>query len=214
MSWKSHDVVPNASFTRHDVSHCSVDVAVITVLFISAAYEISSSGSSLKTLDNIGWFVMWWNQSPWASLRCQRESSLYHMKNVSDRDSNPGPEVIGTNLSWHMHTQGEEYILWSDFYLLSSFNFSFLIWYKKLKWVSLCCHQKTLWGFLRKTQKIHFLQKCLNKKVNGTIRKCSSRAFQWMVMSLCFDNLKFFGQFLWLVSPSLGDQSRHQSLNS
>jgi hypothetical protein len=46
-SWKSHDVVPNASFTRNDISHCSVDVAVITELCISAAYQISSSGSSL-----------------------------------------------------------------------------------------------------------------------------------------------------------------------
>jgi hypothetical protein len=31
---------------------------------------------------------------------------------------------------------------------------------------------------------------------NGTIRKCSSRAFQWMVMSVSFDNRKSFGQFL------------------
>jgi hypothetical protein len=46
-SWKSHDVVLNASFTRHGVSHCSVDVAIITELCISAAYRISSSGSSL-----------------------------------------------------------------------------------------------------------------------------------------------------------------------
>jgi hypothetical protein len=29
---KSYDVVPNASFARHDVSHCSVDVTVITEL--------------------------------------------------------------------------------------------------------------------------------------------------------------------------------------
>jgi hypothetical protein len=28
---------------------------------------------------------------------------------------------------------------------------------------------------------------------NGTIRKCSSRAFQWMVMSVGFDNLNVFG---------------------
>jgi hypothetical protein len=46
-SRKSHDVVPNASFTRHDVSHCSVDVTIITELCISATYQISSSGSSL-----------------------------------------------------------------------------------------------------------------------------------------------------------------------
>jgi hypothetical protein len=43
----THDVVPNASFARHDVSHCSVDVAVFNELCISAAYRISSSGSSL-----------------------------------------------------------------------------------------------------------------------------------------------------------------------
>jgi hypothetical protein len=49
-SWKSHDVVPNASFTRHDVAHCSVDVTVITELCISAAYRISSSGSSLPRI--------------------------------------------------------------------------------------------------------------------------------------------------------------------
>jgi hypothetical protein len=48
-SWKSHDVVPSASFTRHDVSHYSVDVAVITELCIGAAYRISSSGSLLRT---------------------------------------------------------------------------------------------------------------------------------------------------------------------
>jgi hypothetical protein len=42
---KEPRVVPNASFTRQGVSHCSVDV--ITELCISAAYRISSSGSSL-----------------------------------------------------------------------------------------------------------------------------------------------------------------------
>jgi hypothetical protein len=53
----------------------------------------------------------------------------------------------------------------------------------------------------------------LNQKTNGNgiIRKCSSRAFQWMVMSVRFDNLKFFGQFLWLA---LDDRSHHQSLKS
>jgi hypothetical protein len=49
-------------------------------------------------------------------------------------------------------------------------------------------------------------RKWLNQKTNGTIRKCSSRAFQRMVMSVCFDNLKFVGQFL---CPALGDRSRH-----
>jgi hypothetical protein len=52
-SWKSHDVVPNASFTRHDISHCSIDVAVITELCIRAAYRLSSSGSSLVTVSQI-----------------------------------------------------------------------------------------------------------------------------------------------------------------
>jgi hypothetical protein len=39
----------------------------------------------------------------------------------------------------------------------------------------------------------------------------SSRASQWMVMSLCFDNLKFVGQFL---CPALGDRRHHQFLQS
>jgi hypothetical protein len=44
--------------------------------------------------------------------------------------------------------------------------------------------------FLRRKKKI---RKWIFQKTNGTIRKCSSRAFQWMVMSVCFDNLKFLG---------------------
>jgi hypothetical protein len=36
------------------------------------------------------------------------------------------------------------------------------------------------------------LRKWLIRKSNGTIRKCSSKAFQWMVMSVGFDNLEFF----------------------
>jgi hypothetical protein len=40
------------------------------------------------------------------------------------------------------------------------------------------------------------------RKSNGTLIKYSSRAFQWMVMSVCFDNRKFWGQFL---CPALGD---------
>jgi hypothetical protein len=59
-SWKSHDVVPNASFTRHDVSHCSVDVAVFTELCISAAYRISSSGSSFHS-NRINHLIAWVN---------------------------------------------------------------------------------------------------------------------------------------------------------
>jgi hypothetical protein len=43
---------------------------------------------------------------------------------------------------------------------------------------------------------------------NIAIRKCSSRDFQWMVMSVG-DNLKIFGQFL---CPAFGDRSHHQSL--
>jgi hypothetical protein len=39
-----------------------------------------------------------------------------------------------------------------------------------------------------------------NHKSNCTIRKCSSRAFQWMVMSVGFDNLILFGQFLYYLA--------------
>jgi hypothetical protein len=39
-----------------------------------------------------------------------------------------------------------------------------------------------------------------NRRTNGTIRKCSPRAFQWMVMSVCFDNLKFWWQILFRVT--------------
>jgi hypothetical protein len=48
----------------------------------------------------------------------------------------------------------------------------------------------------------------LNQKTNGTIRKCSPRAFRWMVMSVGYNNPKFVGQFL---CPTLGDRSRPQS---
>jgi hypothetical protein len=54
---------------------------------------------------------------------------------------------------------------------------------------------KSMWAALREN--------------NGTIRKCSSTAFKRMVMSVGFDNLKFFGQFL---CPALGDRSHYQSL--
>jgi hypothetical protein len=59
------------------------------------------------------------------------------------------------------------------------------------------------------------IRKCIspengwNEEYNGTIRKCSSRAFQWMVMWVCFVNLKFFEQFL---CPTFGDFCHHQSL--
>jgi hypothetical protein len=42
----------------------------------------------------------------------------------------------------------------------------------------------------------------------GKYHFSSLRAFQWMVMSVCFDNLKCFGQ----LPVSLGDRSHHQSL--
>jgi hypothetical protein len=67
-------------------------------------------------------------------------------------------------------------------------------------------------GSLSKIQKMDFFslaQNKLNRTTNGAIRKCFSRAFQWMVMSVGFDNLKYFGQFL---CPALGDRSHHQSL--
>jgi hypothetical protein len=51
---------------------------------------------------------------------------------------------------------------------------------------------------VRKIQKMHFSPE--NNK-QFTIRRCSSRAFQWMVI----DNPYFFGQFL---CPALGDRSR------
>jgi hypothetical protein len=44
-------------------------------------------------------------------------------------------------------------------------------------------------------------------KTNGIIRKYSSRAFQRMVMSVCFDNPKYFGAFLF---SALGDRSHRQ----
>jgi hypothetical protein len=41
-------------------------------------------------------------------------------------------------------------------------------------------------------------RKQLYRTTNGTIRKCSSRAFQWIVILVGFDNLKFF----WAISVS------------
>jgi hypothetical protein len=58
------------------------------------------------------------------------------------------------------------------------------------------------WGFLRKIQKMYFFPG--NQNTNGTIRKCFPRAFQWMVMSVYFENLKYFGQFLCQLSISKG----------
>jgi hypothetical protein len=51
--------------------------------------------------------------------------------------------------------------------------------------------------------------KLVNRKSNCTIRKCSSRAFQWMVMLVCFDNLKYFDNF---CVTALCDRSHHQSI--
>jgi hypothetical protein len=43
---------------------------------------------------------------------------------------------------------------------------------------------------------MHFPLKWLNRKTNGTVRKCSSRTFRWMVMSVGFDNLiSYLGNF-------------------
>jgi hypothetical protein len=63
------------------------------------------------------------------------------------------------------------------------------------------------WGFLRKIQKMHFSpDNELNRKTKGNNRKCSSIAFQWMVMWFQYVTtiLKYFGQFL---CPALGDKS-------
>jgi hypothetical protein len=49
--------------------------------------------------------------------------------------------------------------------------------------------------FLKKIQKMDLSPK-MDQSKNGTIRKCFSRAFQRMVMSVGFNNLKFLGQFL------------------
>jgi hypothetical protein len=63
---------------------------------------------------------------------------------------------------------------------------------------------------LTKIQKMHLSPpKWVDWKTNGTIRKCSSRAFQWMVMSVGFDNLKYLREFL---CPAFDDRSHHQSL--
>jgi hypothetical protein len=47
----------------------------------------------------------------------------------------------------------------------------------------------------------------LNRKTNGTIRKCSSRTFQWMVMSVGFKNHKN-------MCLTLFGRNCHQSLES
>jgi hypothetical protein len=83
-------------------------------------------------------------------------------------------------------------------------------------WILLCITERgkalnslrteVFWA--KKIQKM-YCQKWVNWKTNVTTRKCLSRAFQWMFMSLYFDNLKLFGQFL---CPALGDRSHHQSL--
>jgi hypothetical protein len=77
---KCHNVVPNASFTRHDISHCSVDVAVITKC-ISATCRISSAGSSLDYITN----------------EYNALSDLQHM--ADNEQSNPCPKprvLVGT----------------------------------------------------------------------------------------------------------------------
>jgi hypothetical protein len=59
-------------------------------------------------------------------------------------------------------------------------------------------------SFFRKIQKMYFTPiNWVNRKTNGTIRKCFPRGFQWMVMSGGFDNLKWFGQFQCQKSPSV-----------
>jgi hypothetical protein len=54
--------------------------------------------------------------------------------------------------------------------------------------------------FLEKNSENAFIpQQWLYRKTNGTIIMCSSRPFQWMVrsvMSVCFDNYKYLGEFL------------------
>jgi hypothetical protein len=64
----------------------------------------------------------------------------------------------------------------------------------------------------RKIRKMHFfIQKCLNRKTNGTIRKCPLKASNEWSSEYISTILKSFGQFL---CPTLGDRSHHQSLKS
>jgi hypothetical protein len=68
-------------------------------------------------------------------------------------------------------------------------------------------HQR-LRFFWKNSENAFFPQKCSSRETNGTIRKCSSRAFQWMVMKVS-TIWKFSGQFLcpsdtrWQKSPSV-----------
>jgi hypothetical protein len=56
-----------------------------------------------------------------------------------------------------------------------------------------------------------FPRKWLNWRTNGTIRKCSSRPFHWMVKSVGSDiNLNFWGNFC--VPPLVGDRNHHPSM--
>jgi hypothetical protein len=58
--------------------------------------------------------------------------------------------------------------------------------------------------FFRKIQKMHLFPKnWMNRTTNGTIRKYFPRAFEWMVMSVGFDNLKIFW-WISAVCPALG----------
>jgi hypothetical protein len=51
-------------------------------------------------------------------------------------------------------------------------------------------------GWQKFTKTWHFSLEKLKKIPENSIRKCSSRAFEWMVMSVGFDNLKtFWGNF-------------------
>jgi hypothetical protein len=101
------------------------------------------------------------------------------------------------------HWQGLVFeILWSPLHITRPCRI-FQVWrfVKSIKkcWLSMCFNLM-LWklvrfqlfkgpGFWEK------FRKCNPQMVetnNGTIKKCSS-AFQWMVMSVCFDNLRYFG---------------------
>jgi hypothetical protein len=55
-------------------------------------------------------------------------------------------------------------------------------------------------------------RKWVKQRTNGTIRKCSSRALQWMVMSVCSDNLNFLGQFPCQKSPSVLKELKENQL--
>jgi hypothetical protein len=74
--------------------------------------------------------------------------------------------------------------------------------------VIISCHL----GPVIPTSAISGIQKWLNRQFNVTIRKCSSRAFQWMVMSVGFGAISMSHPW-WQKSPSDLNQLTHSVQN-